>query len=598
MATQNVSTQDRLFSSLMRDIGKVSNNPSGANGSGGIETAGLRNAWSLGGAGTQSTNLIDDNINKSIAGLSQPVQPTGTGKSVFETAASDAIGRLEGITAGTDPTTQMLLNRYSEEGAAASAAQQSSLRQQAQQAGLSTLQTAQLGLQQQRDVESARQEGLVGLATNLGARADQAARDKVAVAADLQTYKENELNNFLETTDLTTKDGYDAAIKMSGDVYGKPMDYTSLVNKQWESKQKSANSRLTQVFTDIGPDASLDTIINNPAGQQALSEAWSAETKGSLGEIDFDNLTPEQLAWINTKTYSLGSSEMVRRDRDITNYANTQVASGRWTREQADQYLAVERAKSDLISTSGSKVVKIGGAEYVKTADGTLVYSGGDDVYESAGSNNVIGDYGWDVDTGKLYTSSGTQYMYENGKIIKSTDNGMTWVDAPKNEASSVKTAIGASETEGAIISSSDVTKAITNNEVVDWDNDKVIDALDSLAITVDANNNLSGDIDTAVSLVANRPEFAKELYNRIVKASGTVAKKYSYIEDNGGRPERFSFGGKTGVMLGEDPDGPGYFVMLSDGTFAVVEPKDPKMKSLGFNWTTVDSKDINKYIK
>ena len=289
-------------------------------------------------AATASENAADFRSTEEVD--TTPVIPTNTNES--EVLPNDTQGEEVGFSANTgkegdslmsmtkdymadvmqgrDAQSQQIMNRFSEEGAAAEVAARGKAGQEAQLQDLSQSTQNVMGMMTDRNLEGAKQQGIADLASDAGKTAD-------AAVANLQGIASEEIAR--DRADLVT--GMNAAIA-AGDFEGAKrlgseagfgdIDYSYVQDIQNDNISSAAQGKLIGHVTNnknsyIGEDGAYDSdkLLADPLMKDEFGKIWEAERGSITGEEwDPDN-NPEQQAW--AKTYA--DNQFVTESQDISN---------------------------------------------------------------------------------------------------------------------------------------------------------------------------------------------------------------------------------------------------------------------------------------
>jgi len=488
---------------------------------------------------------------------------------------------------GADPTSQQIMNQFSEQSAATSAARRGAEAQRAELSGASQSTQNILGQLTNRDIEQQTQQGIVGLASDLGARADQQAGQLASIGQfeqqhqldkekfeeskeqfditseqnqeqiDLnekifgldeskynQTVAEKAYNNALITEDITTPEGLTKIKEAAKEAGFGDLNMDELIDATYDAEAKAAGVGLLndvaiymeEFFDESTSKYSIDKALGNENIQKKLGDLWSAENEG-LGE-EFDPSNEDHIKWAKEKlgpgfvtesdvTYNSIMSEREKAKSGMTFGSKAEEKAY----DQVTQSLAEMAAhgyKSDVIDGK-AVIIDTATGEVIDESD--LIVGEAGEIYKASsdGKTVIIED-----DDGV----SATAKKNDKGKWIISV-NGED-VEAPDKTTKYLDNVFG--EEESSITDDLDgpeIPDGITEGGIWVGDDGEVYTKSGGMANIVDvtALTPTSSDFKKLFELTKKSPELGKTLYDAGAFTSfPTMNEKGGFMDSSGGR--------------------------------------------------------------
>ncbi len=405
----------------------------------------------------------------------QKKNPLGFNKSI-EKAKEHSTDVMQ----GSDSTTQQILNRFSEQNAAAGSAKRGADAQRAELSGASQSTQNILGQLTNRDIEQQRQTGIAEMAQGLGQRADAQASQlsQIGQFEKQQALNEAQFKEQQEQFDITSaqtdtqldqnqqkidqaaeqwdkefehikgvekksnlEKAYDQMVSQTdftnaGEVEAlqewrkendmSPLPYSKLKSDAFDAKEAKANAELINELTVsdtsglyTGADGSTDVFkaYESSKVQSILKDLWQSEHNGLAGEFDPNNADHKKWALENMKVGLTSTT-----DANLINHNKT-VADYK----NSDEYLNLsdaEKIAADEIFADAKETLILGGTlEMDDDGNLTLITADGTVVGES---KTIIDDYGSTYESKipgvvQVVNEDGTQGAYtknEDGEWI------------------------------------------------------------------------------------------------------------------------------------------------------------------------------------
>ncbi len=309
------------------------------------------------------------------------------------------------IQKGKDFQTQLAQNNMAQKQAAEAASAKGAQQQMGMQSGLSNATQTFLNQTMAQTQANQQQQQNVGLATQLGQRADQATQGLIGLGQAKQQQEEQALDTFLQTADLTNADSIQSAKDQYKNIFGTDADFGMLVDAQWDGKKKKAFSDLTTHITTnkqnyFNPDTNefdMNKVKNDAQVMGYVDDLWNAQNKGMPGPSnDFIEST--------LKTQMTTDSDIAHQNflASKQKIINSDHFKGLNADEQANKMALLDQAEQLAIDN--------GLSSYLDAIAGTQDYT------TDAQGNKWSGEAGEASVTAKDGTV--TDYKHEGGKWV------------------------------------------------------------------------------------------------------------------------------------------------------------------------------------